>query len=219
MGLAGFDGEDPLSTLANAGMCDRVWGICMNAAGSVSNGTLTVGGVDETLSDGPINYVPDQGFILPTVEVSSLKLGESTTIPLKRENSAVLDTGTNVLLLGRTAYANVKSSMCADSSLANCAELWDNQCVQLTDEQVDQYPSLSFQLDGTVLEMSSRDYLLLRSPLASKADQYCLGIRNGGFTGFIIGDTTMRNYYVVFDKTQSRIGFGKVNKQTCGGKN
>ena len=219
MGLAGFDGEDPLSTLANAGMCDRVWGICMNPAGSVSNGTLTVGGVDETLSDGPINYVPDQGFILPMVEVSSLKLGESTTIPLKRENSAVLDTGTNVLLLGRAAYSNVKSAMCADSSLANCAELWDNQCVELTDAQVDQYPSLSFQLDGTVLEMSSRDYLLLRSPLATKADQYCLGIRNGGFTGFIIGDTTMRNYYVVFDKTQSRIGFGKVNKQTCGGKN
>ena len=43
--------------------CDRVWGICMNPSGSVSNSTLTVGGVDETLSDGPINYVPDQGFI------------------------------------------------------------------------------------------------------------------------------------------------------------
>lgn len=216
MGLGGFDGEDPLSTLANAGLCKHVWGMCFKS-GSVSNGTLTIGGADATLADGPITYVPDQGLVLPTVDVSSLTLG-NTAIPLKWDTSAVLDTGTNVLLLGRTAFSKVQSAMCADSSLTNCAELWENECVELTDEQVEQYPPLSFQLDGTVLEMSSRDYLLLRSPLATKADQYCLGIRNGGSTGFIIGDTTMRNYYVVFDKAQRRIGWGKVNKETCGSK-
>ena len=70
----------------------------------------------------------------------------------------------------------------------------------------------------TRTDVLTRCLLLLRSPLATKADQYCLGIRNGGSTGFIIGDTTMRNYYVVFDKAQRRIGWGKVNKETCGSK-
>lgn len=215
MGLGGFSEEDPLATLVAAGKCDNVWAICMNEEGSASNGTLTIGGVDSSLSDGPIHYVKNTGFLHPGVDVVSMTLG-SKTIPVGRDSSAILDTGTNVLLLPPTAYSAVQSSMCADTKLSNCAELWQNKCVKLTEAQVNQYPPLRFQLDGTVLEMNSRDYLLLGSPLATAAGQYCLGIRNGGSTGFIIGDTTMRNYYLVFDYAQMRIGWGKVNKKTCG---
>merc|ERR1712007_43182 len=88
----------------------------------------------------------------------------------------------------------------------------------MTDAQIDAYPALSMKLHGATLEMTSRDYLLQGSPLATSDGQYCLGIRNGGRSGFIIGATTMRNYYVVFDKKQQRIGWGKVNKRTCGSK-
>ena len=59
--------------------------------------------------------------------------------------------------------------------------------------------------------MSARDYLLFGSPLASSADQVCLGIRSGGDL-FIIGDTTMRHYYLVFDLAQGKIGWADVNK-------
>merc|ERR1711924_182863 len=86
----------------------------------------------------------------------------------------------------------------------------------MSDAQLAQYPTLSFELEGTTIEMSSRDYLLQASPLAPSANQYCLGIRNGGSTGFIIGASTMRNYYIVFDKEKTRVGWGKVNKKTCG---
>lgn len=74
MGLGGFDGEDVLATLANAGKCDRIWGLCM-FQGRSSNGTMTVGGVDNKLADGGIQYVPDTGFIYNTVDVSTLTLG------------------------------------------------------------------------------------------------------------------------------------------------
>jgi hypothetical protein len=109
--------------------------------------------------------------------------------------------------------------MCADTSLSHCQELWQNKCFDLTDNEVAAYPPLTMQLDGTTLEMDSKDYLLRGSPLAGSAGQYCLGIRNGGSaggSGFIIGDTTMRHYYLVFDLAHRRIGWGKVNKQTCG---
>merc|ERR1712146_687860 len=82
------------------------------------------------------------------------------------------------------------------------------------DDDISKFPPLTFQLDGMKLEMSSRDYLLLGSPLASSSKEYCLGIRSGG--DFIIGDTTMRNYYLVFDYAKQRIGWGKVNKEACG---
>merc|ERR1711912_64872 len=106
-----------------------------------------------------------------------------------------------------------------DQALAHCSDLWQNECIALTDAEVDAYPALSLQLDGTTLEMSSRDYLLLGSPLAKSAGQYCIGIRDGGSaggSGFIIGDTTMRHYYLVFDLAERRIGWGKVNKKMCG---
>jgi hypothetical protein len=39
-------------------------------------------------------------------------------------------------------------------------------------------------LTGNVpLKMTSADYLLLGSPQATGADQYCLGIRDGGSAG------------------------------------
>ena len=97
--------------------------------------------------------------------------------------------------------------------------LWQNECVELTDEEINAYPSLTMKLDGVNLDMSARDYLLLGSPLATKQDQYCLGIRDGGSaggSGFIIGDTTMRNYYLVFDLEGKKIGWGRVNKDNCG---
>jgi hypothetical protein len=146
-----------------------------------------------------------------------------------------------VLLLPPELLESLGDAMCADASLAHCAELWDNTCVILTDKQVDAFPPLAhchiilhtpphsqvdafpplaLELDGGVsLKMTSHDYLLLGSPLATAAGQYCLGIRSGGHaggSGFIIGDTTMRHFYLVFDLAQQRIGWGPVNKAACG---
>jgi len=201
--------------LVDAGKCDNVWALCMYE-GSQSNGTLTIGGADARLADGPIIYVPDSGLGFHSVSVASLKLGDST---IQVGQNAILDTGTNVLLLPSTVFAQVQKSMCSDMSLAYCKELWSSACVTMTDAQMDAYPPLAMELDGIALQMTSRDYLLIGSPLAASAGQVCLGIRDGGSaggSGFIIGDTTMRHYYLVFDLAERKIGWGKVNKQTCG---
>ena len=66
---------------------------------------------------------------------------------------------------------------------------------QLVPAQVEAYPPILFELNGTVLRMSSRDYLLLGFPRAPSAAHRCLGIRDGGtagFTGFVLGDTLVR---------------------------
>jgi len=212
MGLGGFDGEDVLATLANAGKCDRIWGLCMHE-GRISNGTMTVGGVDEQLADGPINYVPNTGFIYDTVDVSSMSVGGKM---IAVNDGAILDSGTNILLLSPKVFSLMQSGMCSDSSLAHCSDLWGTKCFPLSESQVDHYPTLQLQLNGVTLEMTSREYLFQNSPVATSSGQYCLGIRNGGNTGFIIGASTMRNYYVVIDRKNSRVGWGKVNKKTCG---
>ena len=216
MGFTGGRNEDVFAQLVANNKCDNVWAICMSA-GSESNGTLTIGGVDPSLSiDGKVDYVDDVGLGFHSVHVNSLVLGETS---ISVNEAAILDTGTNILLAPTKVMSSLQDAMCKDSSLVSCNDLWSNKCVTLTKEQVDAYPSLTMKLDGTLLEMSSSDYLLLGSPLADKGDQYCLGIRDGGSaggSGFIIGDTTMRNYYLVFDLEGKKIGWGKVNKDTCG---
>ena len=56
--------------------------------------------------------------------------------------AAILDTGTNVLLLPPALLSALGGAMCADASLAKCAALWANQCVALTAAEVDAYLKL-----------------------------------------------------------------------------
>merc|ERR1719469_869157 len=109
--------------------------------GQNSNGTLTIGGVDERLSEGPITYVPDVGRRTGDphsgVTVSQLKVGGHS---ISVNQTGWLDTGTNVLLLGPALLDAVRTSMCADASLAHCASLWQNDCMELTAEEIAAYP-------------------------------------------------------------------------------
>jgi hypothetical protein len=232
VGFTGGGSEDVFAALVASGACDNVWAMCMHA-GAHSNGTLTLGGVDGRLSDGPVVYVPDVGTGFHSVHVAKFTLGFSSSsaavsnvasVDVPVDKAAILDTGTprhrhhipaicrsahaeraplslhrsppqlwplvthpigiprslsspsatagtNVLLLPPALLSALGSAMCANTSLPQCSALWDNQCVSLTDAQIDLYPSLALELSNTTLHMTPRDYLLLGSPLgASHAD-------------------------------------------------
>lgn len=216
--MKGYSSRNLFARLVEEGVCDNIWALCLHQ-GSVSTGSLTLGGVDTRLVDGPITYVQNTGFDGTIwyygVHVHSVTFGDRA---FQVNHTAVLDSGTNILLLPNKLHDAVRDWMCTDSSLAFCKELWNDSCQMMSLEQIEAYPKVRIALDGVVLEMAPRDYLLLGSPLAKVAGQYCIGIRDGGdgMSGFIIGDTTLRHYYVVHDIGNRRIGWGKVNKDTCG---
>lgn len=222
--MKGYSKRNLFHRLVEEGLCDNVWALCLHQ-GSLSTGSLTLGGVDMRLVDGPITYVPntasfyagkDLGVLwMYGVHVRSVRVGDKA---FEVGHTAVMDSGTNILLLPRKLHDAVKDWMCTDSMFSFCKELWNHTCQSMTPEQIDAYPQFHIELDGVSLEMSPRDYILLGSPLAKSPDQYCIGIRDGGdnIQGFMIGDTTLRNYYVVHDIGNERIGWGKVNRETCG---
>jgi hypothetical protein len=126
-------------------------------AGSTSNGTLTIGGVDESLSNGPITYVEDVGGGFHSVQVANILVGDATsntsissttttttavvpvdtstiaaaassssssdtattaaaadaTIAVPVNKAAILDTGTNILLLPPALLAQVATAVCS----------------------------------------------------------------------------------------------------------
>merc|ERR1712178_258111 len=100
MGFTQGGASNVFAQLVADGKCDNVWALCMYE-GTESNGTLTIGGVDPRLSEEPVAYVPDSGIFFHSVKVASLKLGSAT---LQVHQGAILDTGTNVLLVPSTVY-------------------------------------------------------------------------------------------------------------------
>lgn len=79
------------------------------------------------------------------------------------------------------------------------------------------FPPITVSLQNIDLTMDWRTYLLTNSPFDANQSDYCLGILSTGPTGFtIIGDTTMQNYYVIFDRTNTQIGWANVNRDNCG---
>jgi len=216
MGFTGGGSKSVFGQLVKNQKCDNVWAICINE-GAKSNGTLTIGGSDPRLSVGQVTYVPDVGLGFHSVRVTNFIVGNAS-VPVG--GAAILDTGTNILLVPKSVRDALGKSMCGNASLAHCGALWTGVCADLTDAQVSDYPELALVLSGNLrLRMSSRDYLLRGSPLAKQPTNYCLAIGDGGSaggSGFIIGDTTMRNYYLVFDLARKMIGWGDVDRNNCG---
>jgi len=87
MGFTMGGEEDVFSQLVAAGKVENVWAICMKA-GSKSNGTLTIGGVDPRLVDGAVRYVPDAGRGFHSVSVKSSRSAAAPTHRRRRSRWA-----------------------------------------------------------------------------------------------------------------------------------
>ena len=207
------------------------------AAGKTANGTMTVGGIDTSLMapGSSLQYVPNagdtDGFYGLRLD-GGITVGDDTTPLASTDGSlAIIDSGTNILLLPQDIYqsfSSVLTTMCQTHTLAGVCgpsvtngTLMDGSCYHLSASDIQAFPNVTFHLqDSLTLHMSASDYLLkgdVRAVAAGDASLVCLGVRNTGPNNlFIVGDTLLRNYYTVFDRTQARIGFAPVNKAKCG---
>jgi len=226
VGLTGGDSSSNLfQSLVSAGYVkEDVFSMCF-VEGSKSNGTFTIGGIDSRLYSGTIQYTENVGGDYEyDIQLVDIQIA-GVTIDNTQDQVAILDSGTNVLLLTDEMFQSMKSiflSNCSNNPLVGiCTDLsngtlFDGACFPLTQSQMDQYPLLHIRLNGFSLTMQPKDYLIFISDPRLK----CLGIRNTGPDGdtgiFIIGDTTMQEYYTVFDRTNNQIGFAPVNAKNCG---
>eukprot|EP01061_Rhynchopus_euleeides_P034454 TRINITY_DN58269_c0_g1_i1.p2 TRINITY_DN58269_c0_g1~~TRINITY_DN58269_c0_g1_i1.p2 ORF type:complete len:429 (+),score=160.78 TRINITY_DN58269_c0_g1_i1:37-1323(+) len=225
LGLAGpSTGLNTFELLVKAGKLPaNVFAMCF-VEGKTSNGTITFGGVDPTLYTGSISYVPDTGGLqFYSVELKSISVAGTSAAGTSSQR-AILDSGTNILLLPTDMYKSVRSvfeGLCdSGASLPGVCNttrsIFDSYCYDYTPQQLATFPNMSLALNGVNLGMEPRNYLLQGQP-SEAPGVYCLGIRDTGRGGLlIIGDTTMENYYMVMDRENSRIGWAPVNRTTCG---
>lgn len=156
-----------------------------------------------------------------TSSTSSFSSSSSSyPLPNFTAQSAILDTGTNNVLLPSALFQQVRDAVCADATLAQCDVLFNDPtaCFPLSQEQIDAYPTILFHLAGennVTIELKPADYFLLSSPIAKKSNDYCFGIGDGDYY-FILGDTIMQNSYLIFDQKRGRVSWAPVNNEMCG---
>jgi hypothetical protein len=235
-GVMGFACESqwnvptPLQDLVNNGKIRNQFSYCMDQNGQ--GGIFTVGGADPKYYLGDFQWTPfnGDGTGLYSVNLNDIHVGATSlgVPPIIYNNpdyaGTVIDSGTNVLLLPSIPFVAMKStfrSLCSTTNLygvcgSNATNtIFDNGlCFPMTEAQRAEYPPLTLTFaPDTKVQMSYKEYIIEFVP---GSGQWCLGVINTGPTGFtIIGDTTMAPYTLLYDREQNRLGFAKVNPDTC----
>ncbi|XP_026219949.1 nothepsin [Anabas testudineus] len=171
-------------------------------------GELLLGGTDEALYNGPINWLPVTAKGYWQIEMDSVAVqGERLFCP--RGCQAIVDTGTS-LITGPTNDILILQQHIGATPTNTGEFLVD--CVRLSS-----LPHVTFVLGGTEYSLTAEHYVR----------KEMFGDREMCFSGFqavnivshegplwILGDVFLRQVYSVFDRGQDRVGFAPARHRT-----
>jgi len=131
----------------------------------------------------------------------------------------IVDSGTTLLIVDTQIYTAIQKSLtgnCTKNPLVGVCNvptgqgLFDGKCWNLTNAEVEAFPPLTLNLQGTKgLTISPYDYLWQGTGVPG---EYCLGIQSDDTDlPLIIGDVFIQAFHVVFDRNKDLVGFGPLS--------
>jgi len=212
--------------LAKEGQIPNKFGMCFDVDGQ--GGLLTLGEPDQKLYTGQLKNIPllqSEAYVigLTDVQVGGVSIGlPSSSYQEVPEGGCIVDSGTNILLFPDEVFRALKRSFtkkCSQTKLRGMCDVssdktfFDGQCYTVSSQQLQSFPDLSLVYDDVPMVLPPTSYLL---PKVGDKSKLCLGIQNTGSDGLlIIGDTTMQQYYTVFDVDNNNLSIAPLNKQNC----
>lgn len=161
-------------------------------------GTATFGGIDDSLFEGKITYLPVRRKAYWEVKFDSLSLGDDTA---KLDIGAVIDTGTSLITLPSDLAQIFNAQIGAEQS-------WSGQ-YSIDCEKRDVLPDLTFTFDGYNFTISPYDYILdLGGSCISTITPMDIPEPVGPLA--IVGDAFLRQYYSVYDLGHDAVGLAKA---------
>eukprot|EP01121_Diplochlamys_sp_Union-15-3_P005119 TRINITY_DN1541_c0_g1_i2.p1 TRINITY_DN1541_c0_g1~~TRINITY_DN1541_c0_g1_i2.p1 ORF type:complete len:483 (+),score=76.74 TRINITY_DN1541_c0_g1_i2:76-1449(+) len=201
-----------------------IFSMCLGPKG----GALVLGGINDTLYTGEIQYTPIVQKKYYGVSLRRFVIG-NVDLDVSYFPMAIIDSGTTLLYLTDSIYKAMVNTMTAQCQIIKdlpglCSKgsavypsIFDSLvCWDLSDDILEKYPSFELYFRGS---SGNPDFALKFSPEAyfinwkTVSDAPCkmFGIKSAGNQSLIIiGDLFMRQYYIVFDRENDRIGFANV---------
>ncbi|RVE56595.1 hypothetical protein OJAV_G00222820 [Oryzias javanicus] len=171
---------------------------------SVPEGELLLGGTDESLYSGPINWVPVSVKGYWQIRMDSVSVQGVSSL-CRGGCQAIVDTGTS--LIAGPPREILKLHQLIGATPTNFGDFVVD-CARLSS-----LPQVTFILGGVEYTLTSEHYIRKET----------FGIRELCFTGFmaaeifsaegalwILGDVFLTQYYTIFDKGQDRVGFARA---------
>eukprot|EP00013_Stygamoeba_regulata_P027183 CAMPEP_0177661870 /NCGR_PEP_ID=MMETSP0447-20121125/18949_1 /TAXON_ID=0 /ORGANISM="Stygamoeba regulata, Strain BSH-02190019" /LENGTH=437 /DNA_ID=CAMNT_0019167321 /DNA_START=30 /DNA_END=1343 /DNA_ORIENTATION=- len=205
----------PMDNLAASGQVADIFSMCMTNDG----GSMALGG-SGNWSHGEMQWTPIQKKLWYVVNVEGVSVGgESLGLGHFAYNGlsgAIVDSGTTFLITSQAVWSAMEAKMkshCQTTNLVGTcgatSPLWNGRCIKMTDAQAAAYPDIEIQLSGSVT-LTVPSALYLQKGLCGSPVYWAFAMAPAGTQGLLMGDTVMKGYEVVFDRVNSRIGFGSV---------
>ncbi|KAF6738466.1 Cathepsin E-A [Oryzias melastigma] len=191
--------------LAQKILDEPVFSFYLSSTGKgVPEGELLLGGTDESLYIGPINWVPVSIKGYWQIRMDSVSVQGVSSL-CRRGCEAIVDTGTS--LIAGPPREVLKLHQLIGATPTNFGDFVVD-CARLSS-----LPHVTFVLGGVEYTLTSEHYIRKET----------FGSRDLCFTGFmaaeifsaegalwILGDVFLTQYYTIFDKGQDRVGFARA---------
>jgi len=205
--------------LAQNQISQNILGMCLTG---MNGGIMDMGFVDESRFSGQITWIPQSinrwyNFHILDIQVGGHSLGLPSFVYWTTNDviGSFVDSGTSVILMGPAIWETLTNVFqeyyCSLPGVCGNTNLFDGNCVNSSSIEpfISQFPSVDFitkdQSGATVsLGVSPEAYLL------QVGDLYCLGMGQAVSLGVILGDVFLQQYYTVYDRENTRLGFAPV---------
>ncbi|CAD5116949.1 DgyrCDS5789 [Dimorphilus gyrociliatus] len=190
-------------------------------------GTMTIGGIDKSLFNGDIQYVPIKRKAYYEVVIGDVKVnGQSLSMDCKEYNfdKTIVDTGTTDLKLPKRVYREVisrlKTITFQDEDLRRQvrSSFWEGLSPLCSNSvKIDEvFPNLEIELlqnDTSTIRLTLKPHIYIERKEVNLGDVcYTFSISESK-RGTVFGAVAMAGFYTIFDRKNERLGFAATN---CG---
>eukprot|EP00743_Colponemidia_sp_Colp-15_P008523 GILK01009271.1.p1 GENE.GILK01009271.1~~GILK01009271.1.p1 ORF type:complete len:558 (-),score=40.79 GILK01009271.1:325-1962(-) len=201
-----------------------VFSLCLSAAGG---GLFVVGGWNSSVHLEEPLFTPITRETYYVVQMHDMLLGgksiEAGSAIWNTHYGTVIDSGTTFAYLPTQAYTRLISAFnrfcsepghCLHDSRRNVRSskqacyVMSSGDANTTAARIQTFPVLDVIFEGIAVKWRPSEYLY--SP-NNVGDVFCLGIDDNGPTGTVLGGIFMREFDIIFDRQNKRIGFARAD--------
>lgn len=165
--------------------------------------TLEIGGYDASnlKNSAQFAYLPLIDYsMFYNVRVSAFYIGSKSYALKAKATTGCLDTGTSLMYVPKSYYSTLIRALVAGKDAIFSNGRYYDYC-----SKVSTYSSLWLLMGTTWLQVPPSAYFM---PLSSSSTFCRIGIMKGGDNEWLLGDVFLKNFYTIWDNTNSRIGIG-----------